>query len=103
MQSHETVAWSGINVVPRGASSIPAKQGHFQHRLQFVFPEGVGRWHLLLAGGEVTVGMMAHHAAWGENSFQSGHPLLLNISPSVVYEFIFNFLSFLLFLLLLFP
>lgn len=57
--------------------------GDFQKRPQFIFQEGVGRWHLLLAGGESTVGMTAHHAAWWENSSESRHLLLLGISPSV--------------------
>lgn len=85
VQSHGTVAlfFSGINELPGGTSSPQAKQGDFQQGLQFIFQEGVGRRHLLLAGGEGTVGMMAHHAAWGENSSESGHPLLLGISLSV--------------------
>lgn len=85
VQSLETVAlfFLGINVVPRGASNPQAKQGDFQQRPQFIFQEGVGMWHLLLAGGEGTVGMMAYHAAREENSSESGHPFLLGISPSV--------------------
>lgn len=70
VQSHETVAWFslGINMVPIGASSPPAKHRDFQQGPQFIFQDGVGRRHLLLAGAEGTVGMMPHHAAHGENT-----------------------------------
>lgn len=55
-------------MVPIGASSPPAKHWDFQLGPQLIFQEGVGRQHLLLAGGEGTVGMMPHHAAHGQNT-----------------------------------
>lgn len=77
--------------MPRGASSPQEKQEDFQQGPQLIFWEGVGWQHLLLADGEGTVGMIAHHAAQGENNSESGHPLLLSISLSVGLWIYFSF------------
>lgn len=54
-------------------------------------PGRYGVRHLLLSGGEGIVVVTAHHTAWGENSPESGHPLLLGISLSVGLLIYFSF------------
>lgn len=61
-------SWESTPVVPIGTSSPPEKHKDFQQGPHFIFQEGVGRWHLLPAGGEGTVGMMPHHAVHGQNT-----------------------------------